>query len=227
MSSADTVRRLYQPLEISIGDRVELARRFNTHHGAVAADPRVIELMRRVRAYQVQLDELGITDRELARDLSDREIAARMMRHLTLLKFWLPLMVPGAPPHVPAVAFARIAGPRLTPRKDVIATTRLLSGMLLVLASYAAAVAVLGRRAGLPAALAAAIMNDPCVHGLVVRFLRHRSFRAVRSRAARAPRRPSSTRADRAIKRRRGRTRVDGRRRRPSSGSPARRRRSR
>jgi glycerol-3-phosphate O-acyltransferase/dihydroxyacetone phosphate acyltransferase len=154
----DTVRRLYQPLEISIGDRVELARRFNTHYGAVAADPRVIELMRRVRAYQVQLDELGITDRELARDLSNREIAARMMRHLTLLGFWLPLMVPGAPLHVPAVAFARIAGPRLTPRKDVIATTKLLSGMLLVLASYAAAVAVLWWRAGLPAALAAAIV---------------------------------------------------------------------
>lgn len=154
----DTVRRLYQPLEISIGDRVELARRFNTHYGAVAADSRVIELMRRVRTYQLRLDELGITDRELARDLSAREIAARMMRHLTLLGFWLPLMVPGTPLHVPAVAFARIAGPRLTPRKDVIATTKLLSGMLLVLASYAAAVAVLWWRAGLPAALAAAIV---------------------------------------------------------------------
>lgn len=154
----DIVRRLYQPLEISIGDRVELARRFNTHYGAVAADPRVIELMRRVRTYQVQLDELGITDRELARELSNREIAARMTRHLSLLGFWLPLMVPGAPLHVPAVAFARIAGPRLTPRKDVIATTKLLSGMLLVLASYAAAVAVLWWRAGLPAALAAAIV---------------------------------------------------------------------
>ncbi|HEX8111700.1 MAG TPA: lysophospholipid acyltransferase family protein [Kofleriaceae bacterium] len=154
----DTVRRLYQPLEISIGDRVELARRFNTHYGAVAADPRVVELMRRVCAYQVQLDVLGITDRELARDLSNREIAARMMRHVTLLGFWLPLMVPGAPLHVPAVAFARIAGPRLTPRKDVIATTKLLSGMLLVLAAYAAAVAVLWWRAGVPAALAAAIV---------------------------------------------------------------------
>jgi glycerol-3-phosphate O-acyltransferase/dihydroxyacetone phosphate acyltransferase len=154
----DTVRRLYQPLEISIGDRVELARRFNTHYGAVAAAPRVVELMRRVRAYQVRLDDLGITDRELARDLSSREIAARMMRHLMLLGFWLPLMVPGAPLHVPAVAFARIAGPRLTPRKDVIATTKLLVGMLLVLASYAAAVAALWWRAGFPSAVVAAIV---------------------------------------------------------------------
>jgi glycerol-3-phosphate O-acyltransferase / dihydroxyacetone phosphate acyltransferase len=154
----DMVRRLYQPAGISIGERVELARRFNTHYTAVADDPRVVALMRRVRAYQVQLDELGITDRELAHDLSKREISARMLRHLTLVAFWLPIMVPGAPLHVPAVLFARIAGPRLTPRKDVIATTKLLVGMLLVLLSYAAAVAVLWWRAGLWAALLAAVV---------------------------------------------------------------------
>src|SRR6185503_5198284 len=105
-----------------------------------------------------QLDELGITDRELAHDLSKREISARMLRHLTLVAFWLPIMVPGAPLHVPAVLFARIAGPRLTPRKDVIATTKLLVGMLLVLLSYAAAIAVLWWRVGLAAALIAAIV---------------------------------------------------------------------
>jgi glycerol-3-phosphate O-acyltransferase / dihydroxyacetone phosphate acyltransferase len=154
----DSVRRLYQPPEISIGDRVELARRFNAHYGAVAADPRVVALMSRVRAYQLALDELGISDRELARELSSREIAARLLRHLALVAFWLPVMVPGAPLHVPAVAFARIAGPRLTPRKDVIATTKLLVGMLLVLLSYAAAVAVLWWRVGPWTALVAALV---------------------------------------------------------------------
>jgi glycerol-3-phosphate O-acyltransferase / dihydroxyacetone phosphate acyltransferase len=154
----DSVRRLYQPPEISIGDRVELARRFNTHYGAVAADPRVVALMSRVRAYQLALDELGISDRELARDLSKREIAAHLLRHLALVAFWLPVMLPGAPLHVPAVAFARIAGPRLTPRKDVIATTKLLVGMLLVLLSYMAAVAVLWWRVGSWIALVAALV---------------------------------------------------------------------
>jgi 1-acyl-sn-glycerol-3-phosphate acyltransferase len=144
----DVVRRLYQPHEISVGDRVELARRFNTYYSAVAGEPRVVALMRRVRAYQIQLDELGITDRELARDLSKREVLARMLRHLALVAFWLPLTLPGAPLHVPTVAFARIAGPRLTPRKDVIATTKLLIGVLLVLLSYAAAICVLWWRAG-------------------------------------------------------------------------------
>lgn len=154
----DTVRRLYQPQEISIEDRIELARRFNTYYGAVAANPQVIELMSRVRAYQDKLDELGISDRELALDLSKFEVSARMMRHLVLVAWWLPLSVPGAPLHIPTVAFARIAGPRLTPRKDVIATTKMLVGMLLVLLSYAAAVVVLGWKFGFWWAVIAALI---------------------------------------------------------------------
>jgi glycerol-3-phosphate O-acyltransferase/dihydroxyacetone phosphate acyltransferase len=154
----DTVRRLYQPQEISIEDRIELARRFNTYYGAVAANPKVVELMARVRSYQEKLDELGITDRELALDLSKLEVTTRMMRHIVLVAWWLPLCVPGAPLHIPTVAFARIAGPRLTPRKDVIATTKMLVGMLLVLLSYGIAVAVLGWRFGFWWGLGAAII---------------------------------------------------------------------
>jgi glycerol-3-phosphate O-acyltransferase/dihydroxyacetone phosphate acyltransferase len=154
----DVVRRLYQPREISIEDRVELARRFNQYYASVAADPRVLDVMVRVRAYQQKLDELGLTDRELARDLSKLEISARMLRHLVLVAFWLPLTVPGAPLHVPTVAFARIAGPRLTPRKDVVATTKLLIGMLLVLLSYGSAVSMLWWKVSFRWALAAAIV---------------------------------------------------------------------
>lgn len=154
----DTVRRLYQPQEISIEDRIELARRFNTYYGAVANEPRVVALMTRVHAFQQKLDELGITDRELARDLSKLEVTARMIKHLVLVAWWLPLCVPGAPLHLPTVAFARIAGPRLTPRKDVIATTKLLVGMLLVLLSYAICVAVLWWKAGFTWALLAALV---------------------------------------------------------------------
>jgi len=144
----DVVRRLYQPQEISIEDRVELARRFNTYYAAVAADPRVLALMTRVRAYQQKLDELGITDRELARDLSKLEVSARVMRHLTLVAFWLPLSLPGAPLHVPPLAFARLASSKLTPRKDVVATTKLLIGLLLVMLAYGAAVMLLWWKVG-------------------------------------------------------------------------------
>jgi glycerol-3-phosphate O-acyltransferase/dihydroxyacetone phosphate acyltransferase len=154
----DVVRRLYQPQEISIEDRVELSRRFNQYYSAVAADPKVIGLMSRVRGYQQKLDELGLTDRELARDLSKLEIIGRVLRHLVLVAFWLPLTAPGAPLHIPTFAFARIAGARLTPRKDVIATTKLLIGMMLVLLSYAAAVTVLWWKVGFGWALFAAIL---------------------------------------------------------------------
>jgi 1-acyl-sn-glycerol-3-phosphate acyltransferase len=139
----DVVRRLYQPQEISIEERVELARRFNTYYGEVADDPRVVALMQRVRAYQDRLDELGITDRELARDLSKLEVTGRIFRHLALVAFWLPLTVPAAPLHVPPLAFARLASGRLTPRKDVVATTKLLIGLLLVVVGYAIAIAMI------------------------------------------------------------------------------------
>jgi 1-acyl-sn-glycerol-3-phosphate acyltransferase len=154
----DVVRRLYQPQEISIEDRVELARRFNQYYASVASDPRVIDIMVRVRAYQQKLDELGITDRELARDLSKFEISGRVLRHLVLVAIWLPLTAPGAPLHLPTVAFARIAGPRLTPRKDVVATTKLVIGMLLVMLSYGIAVSILWWRVNFTWALIAAIV---------------------------------------------------------------------
>jgi 1-acyl-sn-glycerol-3-phosphate acyltransferase len=154
----DVVRRLYQPQEISIEERVELSRRFNAYYAAVAADPRVLSLMTRVRAYQQKLDELGITDRELARDLSKLEVGARLFRHLALVAFWLPLSAPGAPLHLPPLAFARFASAKLTPRKDVIATTKLLIGLALVGLAYAAAIAFLWWKAGFWWGVAAAIV---------------------------------------------------------------------
>ena len=144
----DGVRRLYQPQEISIEERVELARRFNTYYAQVAGDPRVVDIMRRVGSYQERLEELGISDRELARDLSKLEIFLRVVRQLALVAFWSPLTVPAAPLHLPTLIFARLVGPRLTPRKDVIATTKMLIGMLLVLVSYLAAIGILWWKAG-------------------------------------------------------------------------------
>lgn len=154
----DVVRRLYQPQHLGIDARIELARRFNAAYPQVADHPRVVATLAEVRAYQQELDELGISDRELARELSRLEIGVRLMRHVGLVAFWLPMTAPGAPLHLPTVLFARFAGRRLTPRKDVIATTKLLIGILLVLLSYIAAVAVLGWTFGWPAALAAALI---------------------------------------------------------------------
>jgi glycerol-3-phosphate O-acyltransferase/dihydroxyacetone phosphate acyltransferase len=154
----DAVRRLYQPLDIAIEDRVELSRRFNAHYPRVRDDPRVAGLMAEILDYQRRLDAIGVTDRELARDLSSLETAGRLLRHLALLLVWLPLTLPGLPLHAPTLLLASFAGRRLTPRKDVVATTKVLTGMLLVLVAYGAAVALLGWALGARAALAAAAL---------------------------------------------------------------------
>lgn len=135
----DAVRRLYQPPAIDIEDRVELARRFNTHYPKVKDRAEVVHAMKRVKAYQTRLDELGLSDREIAGGLRAGAAARRVVRYLMLVFFWLPLMLPGAPLHLPAVGLARLAGKKLTPRKDVIATTKVLAGMGIVFVFYAAA----------------------------------------------------------------------------------------
>src|SRR5690349_7351352 len=130
-------------MDISIEERVELSRRFNTYYPRFKDDPRVAGLMGEVLDYQRRLDAIGVTDRELARDLSSGEVVGRVMRHVLLLLFWLPLTLPGLPLHVPKLVLASFAGKRLTPRKDVVATTKVLTGMLLVLLAYTATVVVL------------------------------------------------------------------------------------
>ena len=91
--------------------------------------------MRRVRAYQDEARRARHhRPRARARSVEARGQPRACCATSSLVAFWLPLTVPGAPLHVPPLVFARIAAPRLTPRKDVIATTKLLIGMLLVLA---------------------------------------------------------------------------------------------
>lgn len=154
----DAVRRLYTPRDVDLDERVELARRFNAHYPALKDDARVKGVIDRTRAYQGRLDELGLSDRELARGVSAWTAARRVGRYLALVLVWLPLMLPGALLHLPAVALARLAGTKLTPRKDVIATTKVLAGMAIVLTSYAVATAIIGWRLGWQWALAAALV---------------------------------------------------------------------
>ena len=96
---------------------------------------------------------------------------------------------------MPPLAFARFASAKLTPRKDVIATTKLLIGLLLVLVAYAATIAILGWRLGLAWAIAAMLILPASGYatlrvldrlrlvrrGLVVLFRRLRFRREVRA----------------------------------------------
>ncbi len=154
----DAVRRLYTPHDVDLDQRVELARRFNTHYPAFREDARVKAVVARTRAYQDRLDELGLSDRELARGVGAGAAARRVLRYLALVLVWLPLMLPAAPLHLPAVMLARLAGRKLTPRKDVIATTKVLAGMAIVLTSYAVATVAVGWWLGWPWAVGAAVL---------------------------------------------------------------------
>ncbi len=151
----DGIRRLYQPPAISIEERVELARRFSATYPTVKDDPEVQILVQRVAAYQDRLDAAGLKDRDLARALHPGQATTAVARHLLLILVWLPLALPGVIIHAPAGLLVSWAAPFLTPRKDVLAATKLVAGLLVVLASYAAGIFWLGWRFGVPAALAA------------------------------------------------------------------------
>ena len=152
----DGIRRLYQPPAISIEERVELARRFNREYPRVKDDAEVKALVARVERYLDRLQAAGLTDRDLQRDLRPGEALRRVARHVILLVIWLPLALPGAILHAPAGVLVQLAAPLLSPRKDVLAATKLLAGLLAVLGSYAAGVVWLGWRFGPLAALGAA-----------------------------------------------------------------------
>jgi 1-acyl-sn-glycerol-3-phosphate acyltransferase len=145
----DGVRRLYQPERISIPERVELARRFNDVYPRVKDDPEVVAIVAGVRAYQQRLDDLGLTDADLRRRIGPLEAFGLLVRQLVLALVWLPLAVPGVVLHAPILSLAALAGERLTPRKDVIATTKLVAGLLGALVLFSAIIVWVSWRYGL------------------------------------------------------------------------------
>ena len=132
----DAVRRLYQPEGISLEERVELARRFNTVYPTVAHHEEVRGIYQRVRAYQRRMSAAGLSDEILKRELGVRDTIVRAFAHLALLLFWAPLSLIGAPIHAPLGLLFRIAGRAASPRKDTVATTKFVIGFLTMLVVY-------------------------------------------------------------------------------------------
>ncbi len=134
----DGVRRLYQPPEVTLAQRVELARRFAEAHDELSHREDVRALLERVRAYLDRLASSGLTDRDLRRAVSAREAFARFLRHTVLAFVWLPLAMPGLTLFLPAGLAIRLLAPRVSPRTDVIGTTKFVLATLLTLALYGA-----------------------------------------------------------------------------------------
>lgn len=132
----DGVRRLYQPEGLSLAERVELRRRFNAIYPTVKDEPDVRRLYDRVRAYVLRMSAEGLTDELLVREVSARETALRVGRHLVLVLFYLPLFAVGAPLHLPLGLLFKLAGNYFSPRADVVATTKFVLGLLTLLLAY-------------------------------------------------------------------------------------------
>ncbi len=154
----DAVRRLYQPRGISFEARVELARRFTAVYATIADKPEVAALFARVQAWLERLEAAGLRDRDLTRNWRPLELLGRSVGHLALLGLWLPLALAGGVLHAPIGLAIRFAGPLVSPRKDVVATTKLLMGLLAMPAVAAAFVGAAWHLWGSGAAIAAAIL---------------------------------------------------------------------
>jgi glycerol-3-phosphate O-acyltransferase/dihydroxyacetone phosphate acyltransferase len=154
----DGVRRLYQPPRIRLDERVELARRFATHYPQLRHEPEVERLYGRVASYLDRLACLGLSDRDLAREVRAGEGLVRLLRHLVLVLVWLPAALAGALVHLPVGLLLGITGARLSPRKDVIGTTKFVAGFLLLLLSYLGLPALVGLRFGWRAAAVALVL---------------------------------------------------------------------
>lgn len=136
----DGVRRLYQPERVPLEVRTELARRFNEVYPRVKDDPAVAATFEAVRAWLERLRECRLTDRDLRRPPGAGAAAWRLAHHALLLLVWLPLAVPGAIVHLPLAALAAWTGGALSPRKDVIATTKFVVGLLGMLLAFVAVI---------------------------------------------------------------------------------------
>jgi glycerol-3-phosphate O-acyltransferase/dihydroxyacetone phosphate acyltransferase len=154
----DGVRRLYQPPRIRLDERVELARRFATHYPSLRHEPEVERVYARVAGYLDRLASLGLSDRDLARELRPGEGLLRLLRHAVLVLVWLPAALAGAVVHLPVGLLLGITGERLAPRKDVIGTTKFVAGFLLLALAYLGVPAALGLRFGWRAAGVAAVL---------------------------------------------------------------------
>ena len=132
----DTVRRLYQPPKVTLEERAELARRFNAYYPSLRDQPDIISLSKAVSAYQQDLYILGLKDRDINTTLNIKALIIRLFRHLILSLVWLPLALLGAPLHLPFALVLKWSSHAIAPRKDVIATTKFLIGVLTLLSTY-------------------------------------------------------------------------------------------
>jgi glycerol-3-phosphate O-acyltransferase/dihydroxyacetone phosphate acyltransferase len=140
----DAVRRLYQPKVIRLEQRAELTRRFNAVYPTIKDEPTVRAIYARMEAWLDRLRNARLSERDLDDGVGPWSSLVHVARHLALMFLWIPLAVPGLLVFVPAILSTRFLGPRVSPRRDVIATTKLVLGMVLSFGGMLAITAAVG-----------------------------------------------------------------------------------
>ena len=92
----------------------------------------------RVEVWLDSLRSAGLSERDLDDGIGRFGLVTRVTGHLLLMFLWLPLAIPGMVLFIPLLLTIRIAGPRVSPRRDVIATTKLVLGMVLTFMLFGA-----------------------------------------------------------------------------------------
>lgn len=182
----DGVRRLYQPPRIPLAHRVELARRFAIVYEQVRGEPAIAAAFVRVKRYLERLEDAGFTDRDLTRPFRPFRTVVQVVRELVWFCVWLPLAAPGVVLHAPLGILIGLGGHVLTPRKDVLATTKLALGILLVVLAYAAIVGVVVWHVGLLAGAATVLLLPLTGYATVAVLERTASLRRIFTRLARS-----------------------------------------
>lgn len=173
----DGVRRLYQPRTVSLPERIELARRFNLVYPSVKDVREVAELRGRVGRYLERLNEARLSDRDLRRRIPPHEVLGKIARQLLLVLVWLPLAIPGLVVHCPVGLLAAYSARWLTPREDVLATTKLISGLVGCILLYAVLLLAVLSILGWPWAVVVAVALPVTGHAALVVVDRGASLR--------------------------------------------------
>lgn len=180
-----TARRIYKPdgVHLSLEEYAELMRRFSEGYQRAADSPQILALRTKLEDYRGRLDNLQLRDHDLRRELGLGQMLLKLLGRLVYLLILLPLAVPGFILHLPIILTAIVAGDKLTQRKDVVGTTKLIVAILTVPLVYLVIAGLvfwqLGASWTLVAALALPLSGFATMRVLEQKLAVGRSFRAL------------------------------------------------
>ncbi len=134
----DLVRRLYQPndVKVTLEQKVELSKRFNTYYPQIAHLPDIQQLVQEIKSYQDDLYDLGLSDSQMTKKTARTFLFLQGIKQILLCALWFPLALLTSWVHLPIALLIRYGAFSLSPRKDVLATTKFLMGVVLINGMY-------------------------------------------------------------------------------------------